>query len=149
VDLTQTLTDSYVFRNVPREALEQITRAANVRDFLGGDQLVRQYDRSNQDVFVLLAGEALSRTFSGETVARFGPGSVIGEVALLDGEPRSSNVVCSGACKVAIIPADTIKGLMDSDPRVGYTIATNLARILCMRLRAMNEQVDTLQVPRR
>lgn len=149
MDLAKTLADSYVFRFVPDSTLATLAEKATVKDYLGGDQLIRQYDRTNQDVFVLLEGQALSRTFSGEVVARFGPGSVIGEVALLDHEPRSSNVVCAHACKVAVLPADAVREAMDADPKVGYTIATNLARILCMRLRAMNEQMDTLQVARK
>lgn len=146
MDLVATLSQNYMFQDVPHDVLEDLAGKAVIKDFLGGDQLVRQFDRS-QDVFVILDGQALSRTFSGEVVARFGPGSIVGEVALIDGEPRSTNVVAVHGCKAAILPATAIKGVMESDPRVGYLIVSNLAKVLCKRIRQMNEQVDSLPAP--
>lgn len=148
MDLLNLLSNTYVFRDVPGDVLIRLVDQATVKDVVGGDPIIRQFERGN-DVFIILEGEALSRTLNGEVVARFGPGSLIGEVALLDGEPRSTNVVAVKGAKIATIPGSAIKGAMESDPRVGYTIATNIAKVLCMRLRAMNEQMDGLNTPRR
>jgi CRP-like cAMP-binding protein len=72
---------------------------------------------------------------------------VLGEVALLDGETRSATVVAVGRTKVAILRADDIRSVMDTDPHAARIILGNLAKVLCRRLRTMNAQAES--TPRR
>lgn len=143
MDLEKTLSYNYVFKGLSHEQLVILASQALIREYLGGDQLVRQFDQST-DLMILLEGNAISRTFSGEVVAKFGPGSVIGEVALIDGQARSANVVSVGTSKVAVLPSTAVYALMEADPSAGYTIMKNLAGVLCRRLRSMNENADTM-----
>jgi len=135
-----------MFRGLPKEALEKLAHVSEFRSFSGGDLLVRQFD-SNSDLFILEEGNAISRTFSGEVVARFGPGSVIGEVALLDGQKRSANVCSVGDSKAVVVPAGPLWKLMDENPAIGYMILKNLATVLCRKLRSMNEYADSASNP--
>jgi CRP-like cAMP-binding protein len=141
-EIAKALSFNYMFRGLPKEALHRLTESAKVKEYNGGDLLVRQFD-SSTDVLVLVEGNAISRTFGGEVVARFGPGSVIGEVAFLDRQKRSANVASVGASKAIEVNAHDIWSLMESDPTVGYTVLKNLSTVLCMRLRSMNEFADT------
>ncbi len=143
MDLAKTISNNYMFKGVGEAEVQAIADLAQVKEFQGGDQLVRQFDKSS-DILIILEGQGITKTFSGEIVSRFGPGSVIGEVALIDGQPRSANVVSVGTSKVAIIPAAAVHKMMESDAKVGYLIVSNIAKVLCMRLRAMNDHADSL-----
>ncbi len=140
-EISKALSENFMFRELPKEVLEQISKFAEVKEYKTTDLLVRQFEGS-KDVLVLIEGNAISRTFGGEVVARFGPGSVIGEVAFLDGQKRSANVASVGDSKAIVVNSQEIWKLMESNPAVGFTILKNLSTVLCMRLRAMNLFAD-------
>lgn len=142
MDLAQTLSYNYVFRGVPRGTVAFLAALAQTRWFEGGETMVRQYDRSD-DMIVILEGEAVTRSFHEDTIATFGPGSVVGEMSLLDGQARSATVVAKHRCQVAILKGEDIRSIMESDPAVAKTILGNLALVLCRRLRTMNARFES------
>ncbi|MCH7945970.1 MAG: cyclic nucleotide-binding domain-containing protein, partial [Armatimonadetes bacterium] len=91
---------------------------------------------------IVLRGLAQIKTFSGDTIAEVGPGSVLGEVSLIDQEPRSATVVSSGDSVVAVIPADKLRLMMRHDMGMRCVMLENLARLICQRLRTANIQLD-------
>jgi len=141
MDVTTALRNNYVFRGVPLSAVNLLAATADLRTMHGGETIVRQFERG-KDLFILLEGEAVTRNFHGEVIARFGPGSMIGEMALVDGAPRSANVVTVGECQVAKIPYDAIEGLVAADAEAGKTLYHNISKVLSRRLRSMNDQSD-------
>lgn len=143
MDLAKTLSYNYVFRGLPKEVVAGIAAIARTKQFAGGDVIVRQFDRSN-DLYILLEGGAAIRSFSGETLAEFGPGSIVGEISLVDEEPRSATVTCTKPTKVLVIPSTLLRGMMEADPSIGVTILANIGKVLCRRLRTMNVQLDSL-----
>lgn len=142
-DLSKTLSYNYVFRGLPKEVVSGFAALAQVRDFMGGDVLVRQFDY-NSDLLVILEGQARIKSFSGETLAEFGPGSIVGEISLIDEQPRSATVVAVGNVTAAVIGAEVLRGMMESDAKTAATILGNLSKVLCRRLRTMNVHVDAL-----
>lgn len=139
MELAKILANNYMFRGVPRSFVNTLAAAADVRRYSGGETLVRQFDKG-QDLYLILEGEAVTRNFQGDTIARFGPGSVVGEMALVDGSPRSASVVTAGPTTVAIIPGECIEGMLEINSEFGNTLYRNIAKVLCRRLRTMNEQ---------
>ena len=119
-DLAKTLSYNYVFRGLPRDVVAGFAAIADVRSYLGGDVLVRQFDY-NSDVMILLEGQARIKSFSGETIAEFGPGSIVGEISLIDEQPRSATVVAIGNVQAAVIPAKMFRGMLDADPKTAST----------------------------
>ncbi len=65
-------------------------------------------------------------------------GEVIGEIALLDGLPRSAGIAALTDTKLIFIPRDPFMKLLDSST----TLARQVILTLCERLRAANAQVD-------
>jgi len=147
-DIEKALSYNYMFKGLPRESVRELAILAQVRDYKGGDTLVRQFD-STTDLLIIMEGNAISRTFAGEVVARFGPGSVVGEVAFLDGQKRSANVVAVGDCKAVVVSSNALWALMDRNSSIGYMVLKNLAIVLCRRLRSMNEFADSASGPHR
>ncbi len=138
-NLSQTLRYNYIFRGLSRDVIAGIAALADMRHYRGGDIIVRQYDR-NSDLIILLEGSARIKSIDDETIAEFGPGSIVGEMALIDDEPRSATVTAIGDVRAAIIPSSQLRAVMDMDAEVGKTIMTNIARVLCRRMRSMNAQ---------
>jgi CRP-like cAMP-binding protein len=90
-----------------------------------------------------LEGTARIKSIDEETIAEFGPGSIVGEIALIDDEPRSATVTAVGNLRAAIIPSKALHDVMNMDPEVGKVIMTNIARVLCRRMRTMNAHQDS------
>lgn len=146
MELAKTLSYNYVFRGVRKEALHGLAATADIRVFDGGDVIVRQFE-TNDDLIVLLSGGAKIKSFSGETVAEFGPGSILGEMSLIDSQPRSATVVACHKTIAAVLSADVLRGMMNDDPEVRATIMTNMSKVLSRRLRTMNERFDEHSKP--
>jgi hypothetical protein len=68
-----------------------------------GDHLVRQGE-PGVDVFLVLDG-VIRVDRDGEQLAEYGPGSLHGERAALEGGIRTSSLVAATACRVAAVPA--------------------------------------------
>lgn len=141
MDLAKAISNNYVFRDLAPEAVSAIVQASTEKLFFGGDILIRQFD-SSSDLLVVLEGQAKITSFTGEKIAECGPGSVIGEISLVDDQPRSATVIAVGDVRAAVIPSDALRNLIDTDPATGVRILKNIARVLSYRLRAMNVHVD-------
>ncbi|MEN9224497.1 MAG: Crp/Fnr family transcriptional regulator [Thermostichus sp. HHBFW_bins_43] len=75
---------------------------------------------------------------SSRTLAILGPGSWVGEMAVLDESPRSRDVLTLTPVRVAGIPAAVFSELMLQEPQLCYQLACSLSR----RLRLTNLQAD-------
>jgi hypothetical protein len=61
------------------------------------------------DMFLLLDG-VLNVEIDGETVAQVGPGALLGELAVLDDGRRKATLRAVRPCRVAVLPADEVRG---------------------------------------
>ncbi len=143
MDLMQSLQYNYLFRGLPKEVTRGFAALATPRTFMGGDVIIRQFDY-NSDLIILLEGYASIKSFTGEVLAEFGPGSMIGEISLIDEQPRSATVVANGEVEAAVISSESFRSMMTSDPQTAAMILLNISQVLCRRLRSMNLHVDTL-----
>lgn len=144
MELAKILANNYVFRGLDKEIMAAIASLAEVRDFVPGDTLVRQFD-FNSDLIILLEGEAVVKTFSGENITTLGPGSIAGEISLIDEQPRSATVLATKSGKVAFIQASVMRGVLEMDAKSAAVILSNLCKVLCRRLRAMNVHIDAIE----
>ena len=93
-----------------------------------------------ESLFVLLKGIAKVRTYTadGEEVVMslLGEGEVFGEMAALDGAPRSADVVALTPVRVVKLRAEPFSALLQQDA----ALALALARLEAMRLRDLNQR---------
>ncbi|HSP02181.1 MAG TPA: cyclic nucleotide-binding domain-containing protein [Acidimicrobiales bacterium] len=78
-----------------------------IRKVVAGDALVQQGDEG-EELFLLLDG-VLAVEVDGERLAELGPGAVVGERALLEGDLRTSTLTALTPCKVAVARADELE----------------------------------------
>jgi len=144
-NLISALRNNYLFRGLTKDVVAGIAAMAERRHYRGGETLVRQFEHSH-DLLIILEGSARIKSTTDEALAEFGPGSMIGEISLIDDQPRSATVIANGETEVAIIPQSAIQSFMQMDPEVSSVIMGNIARVLCRRMRSMNLKVEALAV---
>lgn len=83
---------------------------------------------------VVVESIAVSRT-EPRTVSILGPGSLIGEVGLLDQEPRSASCTASTALYCAILSRTSLELLLQENPQVGARLLLAISTLLAQRLR--------------
>ncbi len=93
---------------------------------------------------IVIAGGARGNTFSGDKIIEIGPGSLIGEIAFLDDQPRSATVTSVNGTTVAFISGDKLRTLMDAKPHIELVILRNMSRTLCSKIRMSNLQLEGL-----
>jgi CRP/FNR family transcriptional regulator, cyclic AMP receptor protein len=110
---------------------------ANWRRFDPEEVLV-DFDEPSTDVYLLLSGEVrvLMRTPSGKEVIlhEMRSGDLFGELAALDGVPRSANVTALTRGEACVMPASVFKELLFSH----QPVAERLFCLMASRIRELN-----------
>ena len=108
--------------------LEQVAQLADEMDLAAGHVLMRE-GASGTEMFVLADGEALVER-GGKEVARLGPGSVIGEMALVSEGPRVATVTLTKPSRVLVLAHREFHSLMEDVPAVRKCVLDELANRL-------------------
>ncbi len=143
MSVRDTVAKSYLASNLSPEQIDEIAALAHTQQFADGDPIVRAND-DNTDLFIIESGAASIEVVEGEIIAHAGPGSLIGEVALLDCKPRSATVCALGDCQCVVISAPKLQDYMTKNLTAEAIILRNIAKTLCSRLRQANQQIETL-----
>jgi len=100
-DLSELLADVALFSRCTTRQRRAIARHAQIAELPAGVELIVEGEPGDA-LFVILDGRAIITKDSVE-VNRVGPGASFGELAILDGEPRSATVLSETDVKVAVI----------------------------------------------
>ncbi|MFI5386496.1 MAG: cyclic nucleotide-binding domain-containing protein [Fimbriimonadales bacterium] len=130
-------------RGLSDEDVWKIAVLAETKMFKGGDTIVRQFDK-NSDLIIVLDGSAQISSFNDELISEIGPGSIIGEISLVDEQPRSATIRSIQYTEVAVVPAAKLRTLMKNDTGIAAAVYRNIATTLCTRLRHATIHLDGL-----
>lgn len=75
------------------------------------------------------------------TVRVLGPGSLIGEIGLVDNEPRSASCTASSDVWCAILTRESIDAMIANDPAVAARLLFGMSAHIAERLRDTNRQL--------
>ena len=97
-------------------------------------------------LLLLLEGDVMVDTLGGQqaggiAIGVVGAGSIIGEMALLDGAPRSATCIAVSAVQAAGLSRQGLQQLIDEHPKVAAKLLIGVATRLSERLRAMAEHL--------
>ncbi len=121
-----------------RLTFEQVARRIS---YASGEYLVRRGD-AGSDLFVIEEGtfEAIDRRRGPDVVfSTLGPGAMVGEVAFLDGAPRSADVRAASDGVVLRWDRDDLQALLDAAPAIAARFHEYVARLLVERVRNLTE----------
>jgi len=111
----------------PRE-LEAIGRLADETTVPAGTILTRE-GQPGHECFVLLEGRADVRV-GRKLVARIGPGEIVGEMALLESEPRTATVVTKTPVRTLVMTRPSFTAVLEQAPSFARRVMRTLARRL-------------------
>lgn len=117
-----------LFSAMSRRDLQRIARASDELAIDEGRVLMEQGARG-RECFVLLEGTATVRR-NDRKVATLGPGDHFGELALLDGGPRTATVVADTPLRVLVLGQREFAGVLDEVPGLAQKVMASLAQII-------------------
>ncbi len=75
-------------------------------------------------------------------VALLSRGDSLGEMALIDGAPRSAACIALHECVFAVLTRADFQRMREQEPRLALAVLTQIARTLSLRLRRALESAD-------
>lgn len=149
--LTELLGRIWIFQRLAEPERARLAGLARIRLYKPREAIVEKGDPP-RELFVLLRGRAkvLTRGAEGSDAALnvMGPGQVFGEVALLDGQPRSATVVALEECEAAVVDIQSFRDFLMGSP----SVALELLGVLAGRVRDLTTRLEDrafLDVPAR
>ena len=128
-ELLQVLRSVPLFEGLNSKELARVDRLLDTVEVATGNLLTEE-GAVGREAFIILSGHA-AVTIGGRPVATVGPGEVIGEMALLDRQPRTATVTALEPMRVLVV-----------DPRSFSTLLTEPA----IARRLLDAEVGRLRV---
>lgn len=105
--------------------------------------------RRNDFMALVLHGEvtvenAPAASHEGMVVSVLGPGSLIGEMGLVDGGPRSATCTANSDLVLAVLTREAVLHMMDARPAVAARLMLAIAKRIADHLRDTNRKLMTL-----
>ena len=117
-----------LFSRLSEKALASIVKVAIEKEFKAGTRIVSEGDTGTGFYLIISGSTAVSR--SGARIAKLGAGEFFGEMALLDGAPRSADVIALEDTKCLVLTLWVLKGIIAANPNVALGMLEELARRL-------------------
>ncbi len=119
-----------LFASTPGRVLVAVARAASEATVEAGEAVIREGD-VDDNLYAILEGRVRVER-AGHTLAEFGPGSTVGELAALVPEPRAASVIAVEHTRMLSITKPVLDELLADWPE----LATGVIHALVARLRA-------------
>jgi CRP-like cAMP-binding protein len=114
-----------LFKGLGRKELEQIAQLVDDVDIPDGKVLIRQGE-TGAEMFVVATGSVRIER-NGKFVRVAGPGTAIGEMALLSEGPRTATVTAAEPTRILLAGHREFHQLMDQHPSIRLKILEGLA----------------------
>ncbi|MEQ8701005.1 Crp/Fnr family transcriptional regulator [Bauldia litoralis] len=141
IDIAAELDGTVLFGGLDEADLRRLAGIARESNLAATETLFDQGDESD-GLYIVVSGIIRIYLTADDTreatINLLEEGEVIGEMALLDGLPRSAGAAALTDAKLIFIPREPFMSLLDTTPR----LARQIILMLCERLRAANSQVD-------
>jgi CRP/FNR family transcriptional regulator, cyclic AMP receptor protein len=115
-----------------------------------GTVLIREGERRKGGFMLLvIEGEVTVESQSGSDEGNdlvlnvLGPGSLVGEMALLDDRPRAASCTATSDLLVAILTREALQNIMQTQPTVGAHLMLAISKRLADRLRETLRKLKT------
>ena len=124
-------------QGLPADELAALRDALVLHHYAAGETVFARGD-AGRSLFIVRQGTVSIRLAVGATAKRlaaFGPGVVFGEMALLEGKPRSADAIADVPTELLELSAAAFADLSERQPALANHLLLNLGRILADRLR--------------
>ena len=127
-----------MFWDVPEEELREVASRVKIERFTAGQALFKEGDEQ-ACLFIIHRGVVAIRKSVSEDgeeaeIAKLYPGTVIGEMALVDQQARSASGIAVDEVSVIRVDADVLDTLIERLPHIGVKIQEYLLKTVAQRL---------------
>jgi len=123
-----------LFAGVSDAGLAEIARIVDEVDVPAGTALTHE-GRHEGYFFVIVSGTVRIER-GGQTINTIGPGDFLGEIALLDGGPRTATATAESPCRLLSMTHDRFADLLDASDSVRGAVLEAVGQ----RLRALDAE---------
>lgn len=137
------LRNNELFSALPKEAVEQIARLAIRRNFAKGHMLFAQGNKGDAFYGVVSGRVRISASApNGKEInlLDIGPSGTFGEIALIDGGPRTATAIAASEVTLFIIERGGFVGLLRKEPE----LLMQLLLRMCERVRWTSELLEDI-----
>jgi CRP-like cAMP-binding protein len=113
-------------------------RDKEATSFAAGEFVFKAGD-SGETMYIITEGEVNVVDGSGTTLDTAGPGSIVGELALIDDEPRSATVVAKTACRLVAVDRRRFEYMVQETP----FFALAVMKVIADRLRKTSAKIPS------
>ena len=133
-----------ISRALPPDEIQAIIEVASVEDIGAGETLVAEGEDSDALFFVVDGDIDITlNTAEGErSVASGRPGTIFGEVSLLDPGAATASVKAVGDCRVLRVDHVALDHLLDTSPAAAADLMVVLTTTLASRVEAAMDSLD-------
>ena len=133
------------FDGVPKQDLEQLRQLLKLREFKAGEAICREGDPGDK-MWLLVKGSVSVRLDVADNrvsrrITSLTRGTVFGEMALIEGAPRSATIVADEDVACYELNDKDFGLLLREKPAIAATVMRNTARELARRLRRTSEDL--------
>lgn len=132
-----------LFRDLSLDEMKVFYNSCETRKFRPNEVMIEQ-DQPGQALYVLRKGTARVVKVTPEeedTVARLGPGSPAGEMALIDDAPTSARVVAESDVEAFVMTRDRFEKILASNDKTAIKLYRFFVSTLSKRLRTTSENL--------
>jgi CRP/FNR family cyclic AMP-dependent transcriptional regulator len=135
---------SKFFADFTREDVEQLTAFMQVYRANAGQTIIQEGDVDDYMLLVIEGRVEIAKTDSQgnhRPMTAVGPGATLGEMSMIDGEPRYASCVAVDTTTFSVLSRDSMVKIILEEPGLGSKILIKLVTMLSQRLRATSSNL--------
>lgn len=114
-----------LFSSCSTKDLQKIAKSGDEITMAAGTMIVDQ-GQTGREAFIVLEGSVTVKR-NAKKIATLGPGTVVGELSLLDHGPRTATVTCETDCTLMLITQRHFSAVIDEVPALSHKLLASLA----------------------
>ncbi len=132
-----------IFQGIETRILRLVAYTSQRREYAAGDELMVEGGMGTE-AFVIIGGEAeiLIGREARKSIGSVGPGSMVGEVALLMDIPRTATIRAASALSVLAIERTAFLEMVNKEPALGIAVSKHLAGRLAVTTEKLEQAAD-------
>lgn len=132
-----------LLENLEEKEFEELAKVAITKDFEKGKVIFYEEDYGTS-LYIIVYGKVKISVHSNEgkehTIGYLGDKDFFGEISLLDGQPRSTNIISLERVKVITISRENFLKLLRNNPHITHKIILSL----CKKIRITDKHIGNL-----
>ncbi|QNM97405.1 Crp/Fnr family transcriptional regulator [Chitinimonas koreensis] len=139
--------ESPLLRMFDDAAIEILADYMQVYRVPAGKTLLREGEKSDFALLILSGAVNVMKSHADggqHQIATVLPGRLIGEMSLIDGEPRFASCVAATNALVAVLARRSVLALLDEHPKLGSLLLMRLTALVSNRLRQTSAKLVDL-----